>query len=183
MHIGKRIRELRKAKDVTLIELAEKTGVAQATLSRIETGVMTGTVDSHKRIADALGITVAELYQELDDRKEKTALQRGEPLKAELRPSQKIQVELLTQDVLRKKMTPLLVSMSPKTRMKSEQCERGVEKFIYVIEGSIEVLLDKDTYALKKQDALYFDASLKHTISNPNSQKARFFSVASPPRI
>lgn len=43
MEIGKRIREARKAKKITLVELSNLTGVAQATLSRIETGVMTGT--------------------------------------------------------------------------------------------------------------------------------------------
>ncbi len=51
MKVGNRVREIRKAKKVTLVELSKQTGIAQATLSRIETGSMVGTVESHRKIA------------------------------------------------------------------------------------------------------------------------------------
>jgi transcriptional regulator with XRE-family HTH domain len=49
--LGKRIKELRKSKKMTLVEIAKKTGIDQATLSRMENGKMTGTLDSHMRLA------------------------------------------------------------------------------------------------------------------------------------
>ena len=45
MLIGEIIHRLRKEKKMTLVELAEKSGVALATLSRIENGRMTGTLN------------------------------------------------------------------------------------------------------------------------------------------
>ena len=66
--LGARIRELRKEKKLTLVEISKKTGVAQATLSRIETGSMIGTVESHQKIADVIGVSLAELYAATDPR-------------------------------------------------------------------------------------------------------------------
>jgi len=182
-NIGDHVRQSRKVKKMTLVELAEKTGVAQATLSRIETGVMTGTLESHERIAEALELTLPELYGGLDIRRDKTILKRQSKLTPEVRSSQKVHVELLTQEAMKKKMTPLLITLAGKTRMKPEQCERGIEKFIFALEGTINVSIDKDAYVLKQHDSLYFDASLKHAISNPASKKARLFCVVSPPKI
>ena len=50
LKIGNKIRELRKKKEITLIEFSKMTGVAQATLSRIETGDMPGTIECHHKI-------------------------------------------------------------------------------------------------------------------------------------
>ena len=67
MKIGKRIHQLRKEKDMTLEELSEKSGVALATLSRMENNKMTGTLKSHNSICKALGASIAELYKEAED--------------------------------------------------------------------------------------------------------------------
>ena len=64
-NVGKHIRGLRKAKHLTLMQIAKITGIDQATLSRIENGVMVGTVASHQRIAKALGVSVASFYDSL----------------------------------------------------------------------------------------------------------------------
>ena len=56
MNIGSVIRNLRKSQGLTLLKLSEMSKVALATLSRIETGKMTGTLESHMQIARALEI-------------------------------------------------------------------------------------------------------------------------------
>ena len=61
MKIGKRIRQLRKERNMTLEDLSKKCGVALATLSRMENDKMTGTLDSHNRICKALGASITEL--------------------------------------------------------------------------------------------------------------------------
>lgn len=65
MKLGDKIRKLRKQKKLTLGELSEASRVALATISRIESNVMTGTVESHYRIAMALELTLSELYQDV----------------------------------------------------------------------------------------------------------------------
>jgi phosphoribosylamine-glycine ligase len=55
---GEIIHGLRKEKKITLLELSEKSGVALATLSRIENGKMTGTLKSHMNICKTLEIDI-----------------------------------------------------------------------------------------------------------------------------
>ena len=63
--IGKVIRELRKSEGMTLKQLSEKSGVQLATLCRIETGKMTGTLESHVLIANVFGVELYELYKNI----------------------------------------------------------------------------------------------------------------------
>ncbi|MBI4549946.1 MAG: helix-turn-helix transcriptional regulator [Candidatus Omnitrophica bacterium] len=183
MHLGNRIRDLRKEKKITLVELSQMTGVAQATLSRIETGVMKGTVDSHLEIAKALGMTLADLYAGLDERGEKIAHQEaGGRLPVSLRTN-KVRCELLTQEAMKKKITPLLFTLDPKSETESEKLPWGTEKFFWVVEGEITVKLDRKEVVLKEDETLYFEASLPHLIQNRGPKKARLFCAVSPTAI
>jgi transcriptional regulator with XRE-family HTH domain len=65
--IGSAIKELRQHRKMKLIELAEISKVQLATLSRIEHGIMTGTVETHIDIAKALGVRLTEIYKYIDE--------------------------------------------------------------------------------------------------------------------
>ena len=56
-----RIREIRKAKNMTLADISFSSGFSIAYLSEIERGSRHGTEGTFKRIADALGVSVADL--------------------------------------------------------------------------------------------------------------------------
>lgn len=61
--LGRRIRELRRSKGLTQVEVAESADLSQSYLSRIEQGQLVNpTSDSVARLADALGVPVALLY-------------------------------------------------------------------------------------------------------------------------
>jgi len=64
MTIGEELRDLRKNKRLTLDKLAEITGIAKATLSRIENNVVGGNYNTLKKISNALGITLEDLSGE-----------------------------------------------------------------------------------------------------------------------
>jgi transcriptional regulator with XRE-family HTH domain len=180
MKVGPRVRELRKAKKITLIELSKQTGIAQATLSRIETNRMIGTVESHRKIAEALGLSLADLYAPLDRRYQEIAVSKKEAPRKVVHQSRGCCMELLTQEVTKKKITPLHLTLSNHSRTGQERNERGVEKFIWVLDGEIEVLLDKESHRLKSGDSLYFDASLPHRLANPKAKTAKAFVAVSP---
>ncbi|SFL90908.1 helix-turn-helix domain-containing protein [Pelosinus propionicus] len=61
---GKRIRALREMQGITQLELAEKAGIDNSLVSRIENGQSEGSIQSLKKIATVLGVTVAELLNE-----------------------------------------------------------------------------------------------------------------------
>lgn len=64
-----RIKELCKEQRITINGLAEKIGVAQPTISRIINGKQTPALDTLEKIADALGVEVAELFRPADKAK------------------------------------------------------------------------------------------------------------------
>jgi len=57
------LREIRKEKNITLDELARKTGMSKGHLSRIERKETDPTITSLARIALALNIDVTKLYK------------------------------------------------------------------------------------------------------------------------
>lgn len=64
MNIGQKINQIRKEKDLTLDQLAQMTGVAKATLSRIENSVVGGNLATLRKIAEALHISLDSLITE-----------------------------------------------------------------------------------------------------------------------
>ena len=63
--IGTNISRYRKQQDMTQKELAEKAGIDLFTLSKIETGATPNpTIETMKRIADALDVSVDHLMKQ-----------------------------------------------------------------------------------------------------------------------
>ncbi len=181
--LGDRIRILRKERKLTLVEIAQKTGIAQATLSRIETGTMTGTVESHAKIADAIGIGLAELYSGIDQNQDAIVHKKKEEESKVVHHSQSVQIELLTSESSKKKITPYLLTLQPNGQTSLESAERGVEKFFFVIEGEVKATIGTKEFFLKPNDTLYFDASLAHAILNDKKNPAKILAAVSPSKL
>ncbi len=183
MKIGKRLRQLRKEKDITLEELSQKSGVALATLSRMENDKMTGTIQSHTSICKALGVSIADLYQELEDEtKIIESVSKAERTEHFIH-SKKAKYELLVMKAMEKKLMPLMIKMATGGETQKEKNKPGVEKFIYILNGSIDARVGDQKYPLKKGDSLYFDASLPHTLKNTSKGDAEAICVVSPPAL
>ena len=178
--LGERIRNLRKSKRLTIVEVVKSTGIDQATLSRIENGKMTGTLDSHRLIAETLGIRLPELYQNvletLSAGKEKKARQKIETFSH----SSGVIAELLTSAVLQKKMTPVLLKFKPKAHTETEEYPIGTERFIYVLKGAVELHMGKEMRCLKTFESLYFSGSLPHQLWNKHKGESWVLSVLTP---
>lgn len=65
-HAAMRAAQIRRQRGLTQSELADMIGVEQPTISRLEKGSDAVTLRLVKQVADALGVTVADLF--LDDR-------------------------------------------------------------------------------------------------------------------
>ncbi|MFH1858441.1 MAG: XRE family transcriptional regulator [Candidatus Omnitrophota bacterium] len=183
MDIGEKIRGARQEKRITLAELSEKSGVAQATLSRIENGLMTGTVKSHMKICEALGIDLTELYGSMTPEKKSAEIESGSTKKDVFVHDEKSFSVLLTSQVLSKKMMPILIRLAPEGKTPTEEAPDGTEKFLYCISGNVAVTVGGETYPLNTGDRLYFNASLSHRLENKGKTEARCLSVSSPPAL
>ncbi len=183
MKIGKRLKELRKKKEITLEELSKKSGVALATLSRMENDKMPGTLRSHTRICKILGVSIAELYRELEDGSKTVESVPRSGRTEHFIHAKKARYELLVTKAMNKKLMPLIIHIEAGGSTQSEQNKTGVEKFIYMMKGTMEAAVGAEKYTLKPGDSLYFEASLPHTFRNNTRSDVEAICVISPPAL
>jgi len=182
--VGARLRQLRKSQKITLVELSKATGVDAATISRIETGVMTGTLESHIKLASALGIKITDLYSGIEEARIKGGVSvQSASGRSDVYVHQagKHSIAMLTTDVLKKKLMPVLVTIESGGTTNREEAKVGTERFLYVLEGAIEAQIGNETHTLRRGSSLYFDASLPHALKNPGGRTAKCLSVITPP--
>jgi transcriptional regulator with XRE-family HTH domain len=179
MNIGGTINKLRKENKMTLLELADKSGVALATLSRMENGKMTGTLESHMKICDALGITLPELYKNLYFSKKAIDIQKQKSRTEVFIHDKKSSEEMLASKVLNKKMMPVLIKISKGGKTQKEETKPGIEKFIYVLEGKIEADIGEEKYNLMKGDTLYFEGAMPHCFKNTHGHDTKLLCIVS----
>ncbi|MCM8811842.1 MAG: XRE family transcriptional regulator [Candidatus Omnitrophica bacterium] len=180
--LGKRVRLYRLRQNLTLADLAKRSGIALSTLSRIETGKMTGTLESHIAISKALGIRLPELYSDLDS--------NGPPLEIR-RSSQKdrqfsirgTHLTVLVSNALQKKMLPVIIQLPPGKASREEQPPAGTEKFLYVLKGKCAVSTGEQQIVLNQGDSAYFQAALQYSLKNVGSTKSLILSTSCPPAI
>jgi len=184
--VGGRLRALRKSQGIRLVELAKTSGVDAATISRIETGRMTGTLESHMKLARALGAKLTEIYAGIEEAQAKGAVSVQAPSgRSEVYVHQagKSSMAMLTTDVLKKKLMPVLITIEPGGSTHQEEAKLGTEKFIYVLEGELEAKVGEEIHVLKRRSTLYFDASLPHSLRNPGGKTMRCLAVTTPPAL
>ena len=66
--IAQRIRAARKAKGKTQSEISQATGLDQSYISRLENGTAEGSPSQIMAIARAIGVPIAQLYDDQDER-------------------------------------------------------------------------------------------------------------------
>jgi transcriptional regulator with XRE-family HTH domain len=181
--IGKRIKELRSEQKISMTELSKKSGVQLATLSRIENQKMTGTLESHMQIAQALGVGLPDLYQDVEapaSGKNEVDIRIKEANADIFNYREKSSYEILTNKLLNKKMMPILLKIDAGGRTNTEQGKPGSEKFVFVLEGHIKVSIAEKTYVLGPNNTLYFDSSLPHMFINEREEAAKIISIMTP---
>ena len=67
INLGKKIKEIRENKNISLEEVAKLSGLHRTTLSIIEKGEMSITLYSIAMIANALNVKLSELFKNLEN--------------------------------------------------------------------------------------------------------------------
>ncbi|MBI4706926.1 MAG: cupin domain-containing protein [Candidatus Omnitrophica bacterium] len=180
MHIGQIIKKLRGS--MTQAELAKRSGLNYTTISKIEKGLLTGTIETHRKIASALRISLSLLYKSFDE---------PEYLEAQVNTNKKQTSDIfyyneraisqiLLSQATKHNMLPELLKLEKNTSTHIEQKPIGTEQFLFVLGGIVEVIINNKTSRLKKGESIYFDASLPHKLKNTAKSTAKCLRVSSP---
>lgn len=163
--IGRRIRALRQAKDLGLIELGAHTGLSPGMLSRIETGRLYPTLPTLLRIAMVFGVGLDHFF--IDD--------RHRPLRAIVRKADRIRLpdrsgnaqpayefESLDFPVEGRRIAAFFAEFPPESPGSAAHVHTGHER-IFVITGTLLLRFPDEEISLSAGDAITFDAAEPHS--------------------
>ena len=175
------VRRLRRQAGLTLQELGRRSNLSSSALSKIENDQMSPTYDTIQRLADGLGIDVAELFAGRASTtvgNRLTVTRRGAGVRQ--RNSQ-YTYEMLCADIARKRFVPLLTTVHARsvTEFPALVTHAG-EEFVYVLTGM--VTLTTEYYApltLAAGDSCYFDSTMGHALISAGDEAATLLWVCS----
>ena len=174
--LGTKLKVVRKERNYSLEELAKRTGFSKSFLSQIENGKNSPSIASLKKITEALGISIGELFEE--DRGDQVYIQR----KAERHPMEgikdKVIFEFVSSRVANRKMEPLFFSLLPGGGSEGEYSHDG-EEFLYIMAGTADLILDDERLTLEAGDCIYFDSSLRHRLLSRDGSEVKVLAVVS----
>ncbi len=83
VQLAQRIRALRGERNLTLEQVAERANLTKSVLSKVENFRVTPSLPALSKIAEALGVTVAELVDGLDEKPRMIVVRKDERLQVE----------------------------------------------------------------------------------------------------
>jgi transcriptional regulator with XRE-family HTH domain len=175
--LGNRVRSLREAMELSLRDLAERSGVSAPMLSQVERGETSPTLAVATRIAGGLELTLSQLLRLDEDghlvvirRSERRQRRRGGHRLEELTPplpGQRADVSIHT-------LKPGAATAGPGDPPLHEP---GSRETAVVLSGSLTLEIDGDGHQLNEGDSVTFDADLPHHFENPGRDDAEFLAV------
>jgi transcriptional regulator with XRE-family HTH domain len=176
--VGERLRSIRLLRRATLRTIAERAGVSESFLSQVERGRASASVASLRRIAGALGVSVADLFDSSDP-------SGPQVLRRDVRPS-------LSFGILG---TKRLLTPRPLSHLEVFAGELDVggstgaepyahgdsEELLIVLTGNVQLELGGEVHELESGDSIDYRSSTPHRVANTGEEPAEVIWIISPP--
>jgi transcriptional regulator with XRE-family HTH domain len=178
LELGRRIRILREEKGLPLRAVAEGAAVSESFLSQVERGVASPSVASLRRIAEALGESVAAFFE--------GPVVRGRVVRASERlrmvhPRRQWEDMLLTPRESRR-LQVILSTIEPGAGSGDEPYSHDSdEECVIVLKGQLVFWVGEERYELDEGDSILFESRIPHRNSNRGSTKAEVLWIITPP--
>lgn len=174
-NVGARIKERRKQVEMTLDELAEKTGLTASFISQVERGKASISLNSLHALAKALGVPVFYFVTDSDipeaipasGRQEESLanVSRGEKFNPVVIPEKRsklvlpntgIQIELLVPSIGRRLLS-FKARLEPGKMHVANKLQEPTEEILYVISGKLTLEFTDGIYTLSPDESIYFE--------------------------
>ncbi|HPO90213.1 MAG TPA: cupin domain-containing protein [Victivallales bacterium] len=179
LEIGKRIKKERIRQNRTLQDIADSCGFSKSLLCKIERGKTLPPISTLTKIAESLGLQVANLIRE------------GSSIETVFTPAQKSKKTTMTNKGYSffafatekddKIMQPYLF-IAEKGKIRGKALSHQGEEFIYILEGNMKYRVGKIEYTLSPGDSLYFNSLEEHEL-RPLSNKVVYLGIFSDNKI
>ena len=174
--IAPRIRGLRDALDMSVADLAGKTGVDAETIRAYESGETEIPVGFLMKVSQCCHVDLTVLIAGLEPHlRGHSLVRRGEGLSVERRKD--YDYKSLAYRFSGRKMEPFLITVPPKEPTEMTQVSHSGQEFIHVMEGRLELRLGDEVLDLEPGDSLYFESQTPHALRGLDDHHAVFLDV------
>jgi transcriptional regulator with XRE-family HTH domain len=157
--IGRRLRQLRHAREMSLTELSRRAGLSQGYLSQVERDRATPSTTALSRLCEVLDVPVVHFFEPSQERLPENYVVRNRGRRTVLYPGSRVKNELLVPD-LRGKLEAVYFRARARTR--SPVYKHEGEEFGYVLKGRLRVTVGDDTFVLGKGDSITLPSHQPH---------------------
>lgn len=157
--IGRRVRDLRQSRHLSLTELSRRAGLSQGYLSQVERDRATPSTTALSRLSEALDVPVAYFFEASQDRLPEHYVVRRAGRRVLLYPGSEVRNELLVPD-LRGKLEAVYFRARAGTRSPTYKHEG--EEFGLVLKGRLRVTVGDDRFDLRKGDSITYPSHEPH---------------------
>jgi transcriptional regulator with XRE-family HTH domain len=175
-NLGRRIRNLRKAHNMTLEELGERVDLSVSYLSQIETGHANINLRVLRDIAQALEVPLIDFLAEAAET-DISVVRVGDRRTYELK-SGVTETLLFSRDRL--DLECAIMDLPAGFDSGTPNSHPG-EEFTYVMQGRVRIFLGGDqVFDLNEGDIIYYRSSMSHRWENPYDQPAKIMITNTP---
>jgi transcriptional regulator with XRE-family HTH domain len=182
IHIGPRVRALRDAMDLSLRDLAERSGVSAPMLSQVERGETSPTLAVASRIAAGLELRLSQLLR-LDEGGTVSIVRAADRRPGSASPARGHRSEILTPPLPGQRAELSCHTLSPGAATGGPgdppMHEPGSRESALVQSGAVVLEIDGERHELSAGDCVTFDADLPHHFENPGAGEAVLLAVVS----
>lgn len=175
--VGGRVRSLREAMDLSLRDLAKRSGVSAPMLSQVERRETSPTLAVASRIAAGLELSLSQLLRLDEDRH--VVITRADDRR--VRRRRKHTVEELTPPLPGQRADVSIHTLGAGATTGAADDppmhEPGSRETAVVLEGAVDLFIDGERNQLGEGDSVTFDADLPHHFENNGKSESRLLAV------
>ena len=173
--VADNLRALRKQRDLSLDDLAARSGVARASLSQIETSKTNPTIAILWKIAAGLGVPFASLLGE--ERVERVRVLRRGDAQVLRSADGRLESRPLTPAGASPMVECYELRLAARSTSQSDAHARGTCESLTVLTGSLKLHVGDQVAELSAGDSVYFEADVAHAYENPGRVESRYVNV------
>ena len=182
--VGAKIKGLRETKNISIEEIAERSGLTVEQITSIETDQNLPSLGPLIKIARALGVRLGTFMDDNDalgpivcraeDRERDSSISFSN---GATDARKHMEYHPLAQQKAGRHMEPFVIDINPEETPNYQLSEHEGEEFIYVMQGEVEIVYGKDTYTLKEGDSIFYDSIVKHHVHGAPGKSAKILAV------
>ena len=181
--VGEKIKALRQEKNISIEELAERSGLAIEQIERIENNIDLPSLAPLIKIARVLGVRLGTFLDDQDEMgpvvcRKKEAKDTISFSNNAIHSRRHMEYHSLSKSKADRHMEPFIIDVQP-TEESSDfvlSSHEG-EEFIMVLEGTMEISYGKHTYLLEEGDSIYYDSIVPHHVHAYEGKQAKILAV------